>query len=373
MHRDAHMSNRDGVWLIDAACVYLNVSGHAPRLAVVNAAGTDSLSRSCSPWHISTESWLAAAERVRALAAIEFACAPECIALLPNVAQGMATAAANLPMHAGDTVITLADEHPSGVDVWKQCAQRAGATYRAVICGRDRNHTESVLAALDDSVRVVVVPACHWHDGIRLDLRRVALAARRIDAALVVDATQSLGVEALDLADLDPDFVVCAGYKWLLGAPGLAYLYRAPRHAAARPLEWHGWDRVAGTHAARRLDSASVYSQPALAMAETALRWLGRCDRALLQASLRQWQNDLCAQIRDSALPFALITDSAHITALQPLNHRIDVLALANELGRRRIHVAARGPALRISHHLHNSREDIDRLASALEAITRSP
>jgi selenocysteine lyase/cysteine desulfurase len=373
MHRDAHVSNRDGSWLIDDACVYLNVSGHAPRLTVVNDAGADALARGCRPWHITTEAWLAAAERVRMLAAIEFACAPECIALLPSVAQGMATAAANLPMHAGDTVVTLADEHPSGIDVWKQCAQRAGATDRAVVCGPDRDYTESVLAALDDSVRVVVLPTCHWHDGIRLDLRRVALAARRIDAALVVDATQSLGFESLDLADLDPDFVVCAGYKWLLGAPGLAYLYRAPRHEAARPLEWHGWDRLAGAHAARRVDSASVYSQPALAMAEAALGWLGHRDRTLLRTSLRQWQNELCEQFRECALPFALIADSAHITALRPLNHSIDVPALATELGRRRIHVAARGAALRVSHHLHNSQEDIHRLVSALQEIIRSP
>ena len=353
------------------ASVYLNVSGQAPRLLVVQHAGNDALARGCRPWRVTTEDWLAAAERVRALAAAEFACAPECISLLPSVAQGMATAAANLPMQAGETVLTLADEHPSGVGVWMQCAQRAGATHRAVACGHNR--TEAVLAALDESVRVVVLPTCHWHDGIRLDLQRVAVAARRLGAALVVDATQSLGIEDLDVAGLDPDFVVCAGYKWLLGAPGLAYLYRAPRHDAALPLEWHGWDRLGRGHAARRLDSASVYSQPALAMAEAALGWLGACDRVTLRASLRAWQNALCTQIRDCALPFALTADSAHITALRPLNDRIDMQVLAAALDRRQVHIAARGHAIRISHHLHNTQEDIQRLASALQDITRSP
>ena len=68
----------------------------------------------------------------------------------------------------------------------------------------------------------------------------VAARCREVGSALVIDATQSLGALPLDLAAIRPDFLACAGYKWLLGPYSLGYLYVAPRWQDGRPLE-HNW------------------------------------------------------------------------------------------------------------------------------------
>ena len=54
---------------------------------------------------------------------------------------------------------------------------------------------------------------------------------------LVVDASQSLGAVPFSIAQVEPDFLVAAGYKWLLCPYGFAVLYVSERWRNARPLE----------------------------------------------------------------------------------------------------------------------------------------
>ena len=53
----------------------------------------------------------------------------------------------------------------------------------------------------------------------------------------MLDTTQSTGALPLDLAAVDPDYLVATSYKWLLGPYSLGFLYVAPRHQQGRPLE----------------------------------------------------------------------------------------------------------------------------------------
>ncbi len=357
--------------------LYLNSAGQTPRLRAALAAGLESLQLSAQPWRVSMNAWLARPARVRALAAGLMRCDAQALALVPSVAYGMAVAAQQLQPRAGQTVLALADEHPSGLQVWRaqpaqlRLVQRAPAT----------SWTEALLAAMDDQLAVVVVPACHWHDGSLLDLERVATAARARGAALVVDATQSLGVIDLDLPALDADFVVAAGHKWLLGAPGLAYLYVAERHQGGQPLEHSAWSRVGGLAAAivedcppalirgaARFDGSGIYSHPALAMAEAGLAQLQAWGIAAVCAHLKSWQAELLAALSTTGLAhWTLTAEAPHLTAIRaPGADAAQSEALAQALLEQGIVVAARGAGIRVSPHLHNSSADAWRLAQAL-------
>src|SRR5207248_2798284 len=116
----------------------------------------------------------------------------------------------------------------------------------------DGSWTESILRAIDADTAVVSVPVCHWTDGARIGIEAVARRARSVGAALVVDASQSLGVTPFDVHELDPDFVVSVGYKWLLGPFGTSYLYVAPRHQGARSIE-EAWAMRRGSQDLTRL------------------------------------------------------------------------------------------------------------------------
>ena len=90
---------------------------------------------------------------------------------------------------------------------------------------------------MDDALALVAVPHCHWTDGTWVDLVKVGARAREVGAVLAVDATQSLGALPLNVAEVQPDYLVAAGYKWLMGPYSQGYLYVAPRHREGQPLE----------------------------------------------------------------------------------------------------------------------------------------
>src|SRR5262249_6143362 len=131
-------------------------------------------------------------------------------------------------------VIVLQDDHSSAVLEW---AARAGAGNFAVetVPKRgDGDWTSALLEAIERPgaapIGIVSVSSVHWSDGGQIDLGRLALAIRAAGAVLLVDATHSVGVAALDVRALDPDFLVFPTYKWVLGPYGRAFLYVAERH-----------------------------------------------------------------------------------------------------------------------------------------------
>eukprot|EP01045_Picozoa_sp_COSAG04_P013612 COSAG04_NODE_975_length_9058_cov_11.488894_6_plen_150_part_00 len=102
--------------------------------------------------------------------------------------------------------------------------------------------SEAVLSRINSATAVVAVAPNFWLDGARLDLAAVAARSREVGAALVVDATQSVGAVPFDVAEIQPDFMMVAGYKWMLCPYRLAFLYAAPQyHAEGRSIEQHGW------------------------------------------------------------------------------------------------------------------------------------
>src|SRR5262249_61630348 len=71
-----------------------------------------------------------------------------------------------------------------------------------------------------------------------IDLEQVGERARSVGASLVIDASQSLGAYPLDIAKVQPDFLVSVGYKWLMGPYALGYLYAAPKwRGSGKPIE----------------------------------------------------------------------------------------------------------------------------------------
>ena len=116
-----------------------------------------------------------------------------------------------------------------------------GFTVEAVKRPGDGDWTEAVLTAIARPgaapIALASISSVHWSDGVVVDLGRVAPALRASGAALLLDATQSVGVLPLDVGAIDPDFVVFPTYKWLLGPYGRAFLYVAKRHQGCVPLE----------------------------------------------------------------------------------------------------------------------------------------
>ena len=286
---------------IPEGLTWLNCAYMSPQTRAVSEAGREALGRKAKPWQVRPEDFFTESEALRRLFAQLVGADADGVALVPSVSYGMAVAAANLPVRVGQRLLVLADEFPSNVYPWRDLAERSGGQVVAVRRPEDGDWTRALLAEVDERTALVAVPHCHWTDGGRVDLERVGERVREVGAALAVDATQSLGALPLDVGVVRPDFLVSAGYKWLLGPYSQGYLYVAPRWRTGRPLE-HNWLLRGGSEdfsrlvdyrddfqpGSRRFDVGERSNFVLVPMALEALRQLLAWGVADIQESLRQ-------------------------------------------------------------------------------------
>ncbi|MXX44777.1 MAG: aminotransferase class V-fold PLP-dependent enzyme [Acidimicrobiia bacterium] len=299
------------------------------------------------------------------------------VALVPSASYGVATAASALGTGRGDKVLMLDEQFPAMVYPWTE----RGAEPVFVKRPLDDDWTAAVLDRLDESVSVVSAPACHWTDGTRLDLTVVGRAAREAGARLVLDLSQSLGMAPFDARAIRPDFVVCVGYKWLLGPPGMSYLWASPENREGRPLDanWmaragsedfsrvneYRWELASG---ARRYDAGQTWNLWLSEAACAGLEIVTGVGADRLQAHSRL----LTDYLADEAATLGLAAPSprfrsAHLMGLR-LPEGADPRSLVAELADRSVFVSVRGSSVRVSAHMWNTRDDINRLLEGLAA-----
>jgi selenocysteine lyase/cysteine desulfurase len=360
---------------------YFNCASVSPQLRAAREAGEAALRRRARPWLIGTDQWFTEVEERRALFARLAGVDADGVALVPATSYGLAVAAANLSARPGQRVLLLAAEFPSSYYTWQAFARRTGATVTTVARRDGQTWAEAITDALDERAAVVTVPAAHWTDGAAVDLEAVAPPVRAAGAALVVDASQSLGAVPLDLGAIQPDYLVTVGYKWLLGPFGLGYLYVAERHRDGAPIE-DNWINREGSQDFARLDYQDTYQPGArrfdagahshfetTPMAIAALRQLLDWGVQRVAATLRQTTARIEREVAANGLTLTSPDRRPNLLGIRlPAQAQRRVAAALAQAG---VFVGVRGPAVRVSPHLWTTEEDVARLVGTLAAAVR--
>ena len=377
-----HIGSQRDLFEIRDGVTFLNCANMSPQLRSVTSSGIEAVKSKESPWLISPPDWFSAPERLRELAAKLIGVDAEAVALVPSVSYGIAIAAANVKVERGQYIVLLNEQFPSNVYAWKVLAAQQNANIRTVQREPGGTWTDAVLAAIQNDTAVVTVPNCHWTDGSLIDLVQVGAKARSVGAALVVDASQSLGAYPIDIMKVQPDFLVSVGYKWLLGPYGLGYLYVAPVwREQGLPIE-NSWLSRAGSEdfaglvdyqdeyrsGARRFDMGEFPQFVLVPMAIEALRQILNWGVENIQNSLAILTKEIeqrVLKIGGSALPAG--KRAAHMIGIRLPNGLPD--QLSKRLASENIFVSIRGDSIRVAPHLYNDKADIDRLFEVLDEI----
>ncbi|MGO9963959.1 MAG: aminotransferase class V-fold PLP-dependent enzyme [Acidimicrobiales bacterium] len=359
---------------------YFNTANMSPLLRCVREAGETGLARRAAPWAINAEDWFSDVERLRGLFAGLLGTSDEGISLVPATSYGLAVTAGSLTASRGDQVVVLAGEYPSNFYTWRRFCERTEAELMVVDREEGADWTASVIGRLSERTRIVAIPNVHWTNGAILDLGAIANAARSARAALVIDASQSLGALPLDASELKPDFVVAVGYKWLLGPFGLGCLYVAEQYRDRNPLE-ENWINRAGSEnfaaladytdeyrtGARRFDVGQRTSFGLVPMAVAAIEQLLEWGVDNVASSLRVVTDEIGQRAAQLGLN---VPDRAqhgpHMLGIEV--PREVALRLGAALAERGVIASVRGNSLRIAPHLHVTSHDIDCLVDSLGA-----
>lgn len=360
---------------------YLNCANMAPQLKSVAEAGIAAVRARSEPWRLSAPEWLSGAEELRALAARVLGTDSDAVALVPSVSYGIAIAAANLPLAPGQKILLLDQEFPSNVYAWRELAKKKGGSVVHVERQVGMSWTDAIEKTVDTHTAIVAVPQCHWTDGSEIDLERAGERARAVGARLVIDASQSLGAQSLDLDRVQPDFLVAVGYKWLLGPYGLGYLYAAPPWRLSGTTLEQSWLTRAGSEdfsrlveytdqyrpGARRFDMGEFPQFVLVPMAVAALRQVLKWGVVHIAESLAP----LTRRIAELAIEdgYSVLQPEHRCTHMIGIRHPAGIRAgLAELLKQAKVFVSIRGASIRIAPHLYNDIDDVERLFQVLRS-----
>src|SRR3989442_4346547 len=203
-------------------------------------------SRGASAWY---DVWWEALTEVRArYGRIVNASAGE-IALAPSISVALSAVAESLDYKQRPKVVITSLEFPTVAYQW--LAKVRSGVELVVVESPDRISVpvEAIARAVDDRAALVVTSHVYFTTDPIQDIKRVAQVAHAHGALCLIDAYQSVGQIPVDVQDTGVDALVAGGLKWLLGGPGIVFLY--VRDTVTRGLEprisgWFGQHRQFG-------------------------------------------------------------------------------------------------------------------------------
>lgn len=365
---------------------YLNCAFMSPLPKAVEEAGIRGMLRKRDPSVMDPSHFFGESDEVRRrFAALVNAPDPQSVAILPAVSYGIGVAAANTPVDAGQNIVLLHEQFPGNVYPWRRLATEKDAEIRMVGPGdseqRGRAWNERILDAIDASTAVVSLAPVHWTDGTVFDLASVGARAREVGAALVIDGTQSVGALPFDVQELEPDALIAAGYKWMLGPYSLGVGYFGSRYREGRPLEETWIGREGSEDFKNLVDYQDAYQPGAVRfdvgersnfilvpMFLEALGLLLEWGPARIQAYTADLSRELLEEAE--ALGYRVEEDAYRVGHLFGIRMPgdLDMEPLRQALQREGVSTSLRGSALRVSPQVYNDREDMDALVRALRS-----
>ncbi len=364
---------------------YFNCAYNSPQLNESQKRLFSGISGKSHPWERTASSFFDDAETIRNLASDIFGGDSDGYAIIPAASYGLSSAARAIEpqLQIGDNILLIAEEFPSNVLPWKRVAQERGVNLITVPRPENGDWTKAIIDKIDDSIKVIALSTCHWTNGAYIDLVAIRQVCNKTGSIMVVDATQSLGAMPFSIDRVKPDFLVAAGYKWLLCPYGFSIMYVSEQWRDSRPLEetWLARENAEDFAAlvnysdkympgARRFDVGEKCTATILPGAIAAFEQIKAWGVEQISDSLSLINNRIASHLLQ--LGFQLPDDTQRcphmLGALMPHDYNGN---LVSELRERNIFISQRGKSIRFAPHLHITDSDLKRLMDTLDELIK--
>jgi cysteine desulfurase / selenocysteine lyase len=204
---------------------YLNHAGVAPTSLRVARAVSEWVDDLVQFGVKNEHRWEERANEVRALCGRLISAQADEIAFVRNTSHGLGLIAEGLSWSTGDEVaVCTALEYPSNVYPWLHLRDR-GVVVREIEPHNDGVTPEAVERAISDRTRLVAVSSVQYATGHRTDLDAIGELCARRNVLFMVDGIQSVGAVEIDVRRSKIHFLSADSHKWMLGMPGIGFLY----------------------------------------------------------------------------------------------------------------------------------------------------
>ena len=268
-------------------------------------------------------------------------------------------------------------DFPSLGHVWLAQQTRGAQVQFVQGDGQGLIRLEDYARVITPRTRLVSVSHVSYSNGFKQDIAAIAALAHAQDALVFVDAYQSVGVMRIDVLRDGIDMLVCGAQKYLLGCPGIAFMYvRRDLAQQLRPANTGWFGRVDPfafdirqldyADGARRFDTGTPpYINSAAAGAGMAL--LNRLDMLAVESYIEHLSAVALRAAAQHGLSIASPLDPRRKGSNTAI-HVHDSAAVEKKMAEAGFIVSARGAVIRIAPHFYNTEQEV---AGAMAALAR--
>jgi kynureninase len=330
--------------------------------------------RGAAAWY---EIWWDALAELRTRYARWIGAAEGSVALHPSISAALTAVTESIDHRRRPKVVTTSLDFPTVAYQW---LARAGAGVELVIVESPDGISvpvEAIARAVDDRTALVATSHVWYATGAVQEVRALADAVHRRGALLLVDGYQAAGQLPVDVGALEVDFYCSGGLKWLLGGPGVAFMYARPDLLPGLAPGASGWfahrdqfrfdPRSLELHDdARRLEAGTPPLMPVYAQLG-GLELLEELGDVEIRRRTMALAEDLIEQARAAGLRPRVAREPDRRSAIVMLPSA-DPAAAVRRLARAGIVTDSRPGHVRISPYFYNVPDDH---RAAIERLTR--
>jgi selenocysteine lyase/cysteine desulfurase len=352
--------------------IYLNTCSQGALSDAVETGFADYIAswhEQGSPW----ERWVENYEAARTAFAGFINASSDEVAIVTSVSAGINSIASALNFRERQKVVMGEFEFPTMGHVW--LGQRArGADVQFVRADGNRIPIANYEEAIDRQTLIVPLTHVCFKNGFRSEVGSIAQIAHGHGAFVMLDDYQDCGTRPVDVKSMELDFYLTGTLKYLLGPPGLAFLYVRKELIPALAPSVTGWFAQANpftynpqhfelSPTARRFESGTP-SVPNVYGAVPGFQLLQRIGLAKVADHVKRLTHELW----QSAFKLGILAKTPADSAgpLVVLQSR-DSIALVQKLAESGIIASNRHDGLRISFHIYNTMEDVRAVMAVLE------
>jgi selenocysteine lyase/cysteine desulfurase len=327
------------------------------------------------------EHWVERAEAARAAFARLVNAEPAEVAVTTSVSQAVSALVSALPLEDGRRRIVISEFEFPTVGQIAHAQEARGAEVVHVRPEPDgRIPLERFAEAIDERTALVCCTAISYRSGYRLDVSEVARLARERGALCLADSYQAAGAIPLDVRELGVDLLTAGTVKYLLASAGLAFMFvRSDLHERLLPTQT-GWfadedifrmdiSDYSPAADARRFDSGTP-PVPNIYAGLAGMRIVEEAGVDAIDRHVRGLVELLLAGLDE--LGATVVTprgEGDHGPLICIASTQAEELVRA--LGDARVVTSSRDESVRVSLHLYNVPEDVERILEALSENRR--
>ena len=369
-------------WFEIEDATYLNFAGQSAMPKVSVRAVQAALEWKKFPNRLPDSAYFEVPNRVRASLAKLIGANSDEIALTTGASTGMSPVAYGLAWKPGDEVITAKGEFPLQYTTWKPMEQREGIVVKVIAPSGPFITADDLIAAMTPRTRLISVSMVRFDNAVLLDAKRLAAACHAQGALLLLDVSQCCGGLPMNVTELGADFMVCAGYKWLLSPYGTGFFWAKSEHIANMrpgPYYWAAAEGAEKFHSlasdtpkpvpgARRWDMAETSNYLNFAAMDASVEFVLQAGPETVYEHNRKLIDFMYARLpKDRCIPTSPVDSTQRgpygcFAARSPEK----TAALYEKLRKENVVTSLREGNIRVSPHLLNTERDIDRLISVV-------